>query len=572
MAGYDSDNEDFFYEIEYDACPMPGVGRFVRRPNKIQRPERDAVRERFDRMRDIARAERSSYFGSSRFYDSRTRAENSRIFYKQGKFMEDFEDDCEKAVPCSAYFTDYQMLGYDQLRTYFTWRTNVRQGEIQNISLSYAFLYVYELLNNIGVEGPEEALEALMDFWDVFRFYAGSIDKYMIRWLKDYHIYYELPWSFKEFAEKNGIAAHYPTLSDPKDRFGLLSAVSAYDIRKSKFFPGREELIRDCFNAVTETLDQALAQKGLSLDAFVFHTARKMPEWTPFKGALFYPHIRQRDRRVVLSEKEVYLCSENKWSCSAAITMESGKGLIGYVMKQEESLLRKALGYPYKLSARPDMIGEGIRNTCAQAGISVKQLVTESVMRFYREATRTVVRIDEHALEKIRREALITQEKLMVPEEEPQEKLPDGAFPDTELEAPEVSDLAGQKEQLFEEDFSLKELSKGQESAPLEPVQERDLTPDTPWEALWQELSCTEREALHIILQKESAPDRQAALKLLTDRQGMMLEVLAEGINEKAMDFVGDALLDEEFAVYEDYTEQLKGIMEEDIGNYEAED
>ena len=40
-----------------------------------------------------------------------------------------------------------------------------------------------------------------------------------------------------------------------------------------------------------------------------------------------------------------------------------------------------------------------------------------------------------------------------------------------------------------------------------------------------------------------------------------MLEVLVDGINEKAMDFIGDNLLDEEFVLYDDYKEQVKELI-----------
>ena len=166
-----------YYEIEYDSCPMPGVGRFVRRQAdarsgnaglksgagalKIEAPVRDEVRERFNQMRDIARKNQYLYYENSRFYDRKIRQENARIFYEQGMFMKDFEDHYEKEVPFSSYFPSYQAMGYDQLRTYFTWRTRVRQGEIRETSLSYAFLYLYELLNQIGVSDPRDGLEKL---------------------------------------------------------------------------------------------------------------------------------------------------------------------------------------------------------------------------------------------------------------------------------------------------------------------------------------------------------------------------------------------------------------------------
>ena len=161
-------------------------------PEHIESREEDPVRELFNRMRDIAREDRYPGFRNSNFYDQRMQRENAKTFYKQGMFMKDFEDEYEKTVPYSSYFPSYQMMGYDQLRTFFTWRTQIRKEKVEHISLSYAYLYIYELLNNIGVDSPEEGLGQLLFFWEAFRVYDKSVDKYVPRWLKDYHIYYEL--------------------------------------------------------------------------------------------------------------------------------------------------------------------------------------------------------------------------------------------------------------------------------------------------------------------------------------------------------------------------------------------
>lgn len=95
--------------------------------------------------------------------------------------MKDFEDDYEEAVAYKEYFPYYQMMGYRQLRTYFTWRARVRKGEVEKTSLSYAFLYLYELLNNIGVSDPQEGLDKLLFFWQEFRVFQPEIDKYVLR-------------------------------------------------------------------------------------------------------------------------------------------------------------------------------------------------------------------------------------------------------------------------------------------------------------------------------------------------------------------------------------------------------
>ncbi len=579
-----------YYEIEYDSCPMPGVGKFVLRTDRSREAhgeeispgareaarESDPVRERFNQMRDIARESRVLTFGNSRFYDKRIQQENSRLFYRQGMFMKDFEDDCERVLPYSAYFPNYQMMGYGQLRTYFTWRTQVRQGNIQQTSTSYAFLYLYELLNNIGVEGPEEGLERLMVFWDAYRVYDASLDKYVVKWLKDYHIYYELPRPFREFIGENGLEAYYPKLANPEDKFDLYCAISKYDIRKSNFYTEENRaLVQDCFYFTMDRLRKAFSGCHADLEEYIFQPTRSMAAWTPFQGALFYPAARQADRRVVLSEKEVYLCSQNRWTFSAMITTESGKRLLGFCLKQMESVLRRLTKYKHKLTANPDALSPVMADELRKDGISLEETVTSAVEEFYREATKTVVRVDSAALERIRREALATQERLIVPEEAPEmagvsaERLRGqdgdgerGAFLDGGGGPGIWQDGIRQSaiEQNVNEQNTIEQDATRQEQ--IQEDTQSDAQPEElaagsdPWEQLKAALTETERKALALALEGEGN------LKPFADSHGIMLEVLMDGINEKAMDFVGDSLLDEEFVIYDDYTDQVRGMVE----------
>ncbi|HHU72432.1 MAG TPA: hypothetical protein GXZ21_10450, partial [Clostridiales bacterium] len=263
-------DEGLYYEIEYDSSPMPGVGRFVLKSQKIKEPEKDEKRDLFMQMREIARTHRSIY-DSSRFFNQRVQNNNAIIFYKQGIFMKDFSDDYAESKAFSQYFPCYQMMGYEQLRTYFTWRTEVRKGNVTDISLSYAFIYIYELLGNIGVSDPQDGLNRLMSFWKAFSVNNKSIDKYVLRWLKDYHIYYELPHSFREFVDTNNLAEYYPKMVDTDDSFDLFCSISKYDIRKSTFYTDDYiELIKDCFNFVIEELKLTFADCGVDFDESIF--------------------------------------------------------------------------------------------------------------------------------------------------------------------------------------------------------------------------------------------------------------------------------------------------------------
>ncbi|MDR1205796.1 MAG: TerB N-terminal domain-containing protein [Peptococcaceae bacterium] len=583
-------SENAYYEIEYGSFPVPGVGKFVQKPQKIKPPEKDEVRDVFRQMRDIGQARHPalSYWG---FRDPKAQSNHAADFYNQGVFMKDFTDNYTGSAPFSQYFPYYQMLGYDQFRTYFTWRAKVRRGHVADTSVSYAFLYIYELLNNIGADSPQDGLDQLMFFWKAFRAHNKTVDRYVLKWLKDYHIYYELPRSFKEFAEENGLAGHYPRMADAGDNFDLFCDISKYDVRKSGFFAGdRVKLVTDCFYFVTDRLRETFMDNGFRFDDFIFQPTRKMSEWTPFKGAIFYPRIRQADRRVVLSENEIYICSQNHWAFNTTITSEGGKQLVGYVMKQMEAVLRKAVKYKFKLSAHIDAAVHPAVRMLRAAGLSLEDIVSEAAAEFYREATKTVVKVDREALSVIRREALATQEKLIVPEREegaapvlapldlplpaapgmPQspgvtaqsEPLSPGvtAAPDIPR-SPDISAQPGMPAQLRDMPQPPDVTAQSDLTAPPGIPQSPDIQPSPPpaadvWARLKDALDETEIEALAAVLR--GAPE----IKEFAGERGVMLEVLADGINGKAMDCIGDSLMDEDFALYGDYRDQVKEMVE----------
>jgi len=554
-----SPSESMYYEIDYDSYPIPGVGKFVLKSQKIaprEPSEKDEIRERFQQMRDISRQYRPASIYSSRFLDRKAHQDHAFVFYKQGLFMKDFSDDYAGNTPFSQYFPCYQLMNHEQLRTYFTWRTAVRNGHVADTSLSNAFLYLYELLGNIGVSSPQDGLDKLMFFWKDFQVHNKTIDKYVIRWLKDYHIYYELPHSFKEFVTENHLAMHYPKVADNDDNFSLFCAISKYDIRKSAFFTDdRAEMITDCFHDVITTLKQVFVDNGIHFDNSIFEPAKGMTAWTPFKDALFSPWMKQTDRRIVLSENEIYLCKQNKWTFSTVITNESGKAFIGYVMKQMEAVLRKATQYKHKLSANINMVTHAVIGKLNEKGLSLEKIVTDAVLAFYREATKTIVKVDHQALSSIRKEALATQEKLTVPDQEVQI---------VSFQAPQTLSFPMPQKMPPSRDLSSTTLQQMppiptmQQEQAQEQEQEQKQEPataNTMWTAFGNTLSETELQALSVLVRGNME------FKKFADACGIMLEVLVDGINEKAMDSIGDNLMDDAFNVYDDYVEDVKELL-----------
>jgi hypothetical protein len=249
---------------------------------------------------------------------------------------------------------------------------------------------------------------------------------------------------------------------------------------------------------------------------------------------VFYSTIRQRDRQVAVSKRETYTYRKNHWVCKTATLTDEGGRLVGYIMKSAEAYLRRVLRCKHSITAGSVKCDLG---KLSALGISVPEAVEAAAAEFYAAATRKTVSVDAGNLSRIRLEAAGTREKLLAPE---------GG---SEGEAP-----------------SADALSMGG-VASVKPPYTAERAPDTPggrvsavekggWGGFIAALTRAEIGAL-------SAALRAGNIGEIARAEGVMPEVLADGINEKATDFLGDVVLEFDGAarVYEDYREKLLELV-----------
>ena len=494
MEGYLQIMDEKFAEIEYE-YPQKSLAAAVS-AQRIMKKAADPAREKFYDMRSLAS------------YNSFMRDE-AALFYKQAKFMEDFDDDFQGYAEFFQYHPSYQRMGYEQLRSYFTWRAKVRKGEIKKCDLSYVFMYIYELLSGIGVNSPLEGLDKLMALWLVFNDEA-VFDKYLPVWLKDYHIYYELPHSFADFVSRYNLQKFYPEMFlfelDDENTLELWNSLSNYDVTKSKFYiEGNQEQLHKCFSDVIK------AVKILNIDNLLFYTSKGMA-WQPFRRALFYNWMQQPDRTVELPGKEIYYCKDNRWTADIPIFYSGRKDFFGYIIKKMESCLRQAAKYKYKITANPN----NLYNISPKLK-DLDKLIEKAVAGYIASQRRTVVNVDQINLARIREEAIGTQDKLIVEE-------------------------AGVLPVLMPE--------------PAKPVNSNELP--AGWESLKESLSVTEREALLLLLK-----DGMEAVKIFADEKAIMPEILVDSINEKAADHIGDNIIEfeDDLIIYEEYKAKVTEMV-----------
>ena len=108
-------------------------------------------------------------------------------FIEQARFMAKFDDIFEfQHTPQPT--NSYQDLSDDELRAYFTWRKNVRNGVISYAPSAFVTIYLEELANGIGVSGADETISAMIDFWKMTSVLEPSLNQLFNQFIKDFYV------------------------------------------------------------------------------------------------------------------------------------------------------------------------------------------------------------------------------------------------------------------------------------------------------------------------------------------------------------------------------------------------
>lgn len=432
------------------------------------------------------------------------------LFYKQGKFMEDYEDDFPCPEDFIKYYPTYRDLTTQQLRGYFSWRTRVRRSAIEKAPLPFVFMYVYELLSGIGASSPDECFEKLQSFCKAYSEIDKRILKYTDTWSADFIAYYGLDSSLaidlKDIQYDSYLLTliHWEEQSDDKI-FEAISALSAYPPEKSLFYAAEEEDFRTVLVRSFISLSEYFRKKRKqSLCENLFG---KIVECTysMFSDAVFYDRLSKEDREYSFNEIHSYSCRGGNWYCRKYYGNRGRNGKLGAFVKAVDSIMREHYKYRYKISY-------------SDVSKTAVKMIEAEILRLSEEKRRAKalrIEIDISKLSEIRRSSDSIRERLLVDDEEA-EKLPE-----TPAEAPAA-----------------------------EPVTEA--SPDTP-------LSHNEYLFMQALLYGGDAQN-------IAKKAGTMISILADSVNDKLFDMFGDTVIDfagELPVLIEDYTDELKTMFPE---------
>jgi hypothetical protein len=431
-------------------------------------------------------------------------------FYVQGKFMEDYEDDAPWNGELRLYFPTYHDLRLEQLRGYFTWRTALRRGEFRPICTSLAYLYIYELLNDIGAEDAADSLRKLREFEAGFLDSGigdGSIRRNLRRWMLEKAVVSGLPpEAVREYADPETLRrdAALAALRDPKTRtdeeiFDALVVLGGSRLSNSP--AARSEEGRSLFARVWRLAAAQYREEGKSLFTRCFGGCRSH-RWDPLANAVYYQREKPAAETLWLNEVRSYTCNGGTWSEKCYQERSFDKKLLEGLLHEMERQLRLYLDLGRRLQEKPEE---------AWAAPYVEAVIEED-RQAKAEAAKKKVTIDLSGLEQIRRDSLVTRDSL-----------------------------------LTEED--LREAEEASQAAPAPEEREAEI-PALP-------LDPEQRQLLILILQ-----GKPAAPWLAEKRRMPTVEV--DAVNEALFDEIGDSVLEwdgNEITLVEDYREDVLRLL-----------
>ena len=180
------------------------------------------------------------------YYFTYATKEKYRKFFEEMGRYENYEGEKVPFVNFSSYHSTYFDMHKEQRAYYFYWRSEVRKGKTYlNTSLSYIFVYVYELLSGIGCSSPGDGYGKLMKVWTSYRNQFPKLDEYLSEWTYDFAQLYKIHYKFPKFLDipHQGFSIIYnEALTSLRNKrpltltFEQINSLIDYDMTLSSFY------------------------------------------------------------------------------------------------------------------------------------------------------------------------------------------------------------------------------------------------------------------------------------------------------------------------------------------------
>lgn len=548
---------------------------------KTGRQMQNFLPDQYRKMREISRWQEDPKGGAGRWLSE------AELFYRQGLLMADFEDDCPYNGTFKSYFPTYNAMSDRQLRGYFTWRAQVRRGNIEETSTSFAFLYLYELICGIGVDNPLDGFNKIKAFWDAYRAFGPGIDRFARVWLQDYAVFHGLdPKLLRDSktvmfdnalielrrAARDLVPAPAPSGQTPKRRktseptlplppdevreerlMAAINALSTYNLSNSRLDRSHHRDLRHVACAVYVRMARYYdTHRKTGIVASLFGEETAMP-YTMFASAVFFAPRRHEDCEYRLDPIHIYRCQNGFWECMRIHGSRQKSSKLGEMMRACDQHLRLALdpAHPLKEEKVPKYLAK---------------IIDDEIVEWLSwDAAHQPVKIDIDLsqLGHIRSAAAQTREALLIDEERE-----DGASAEAEAadsgqpEAEPVTDAIVEPVVApIRQDLTDEPTISTEQFGVVAPL----LAPTPAFAAAapadaTNELAPAADAFLRALLEQNAAQATSAVA-----HSGQSEDMLVDSINEALFDLVGDTVIEFSAAgpqIIEDYKADVRGYLD----------
>ena len=340
----------------------------------------------------------------------------ARNFYRQAMFMQDYEDDYPWTYDFERYFPTYHDLTTQQLRGYFAWRTQLRKGIYKPIALSLAYMYIYELLNGAGVSSPEDCLEKLKQF-EINFIDSGLLDRGMRKnlrcWTLEYAILHNLPREVALQAADPDLLEYDKAISvlqsaEEHTDEEVFGALCYFGGKKMENTPVTAKDREKGIHLFSEVWRAAMAYRQQEIDLFTLCFGTKQKRyWYPLSNMIYYKRIRPKNRDYVLDDCRHYYCRNEIWFSESFEKLTYDRVRMQGFLHETDAKLRRYLKTGRYLKEKAEDVWV----------VPYINAVIEADRQAEIEAAKPKITIDLSGLEQIRKDALVTQESLLVEDE-----------------------------------------------------------------------------------------------------------------------------------------------------------
>ena len=354
------------------------------------------------------------------------------------------------------------------------------------------------------------------------------------------------------------------------DKIDFLDEISTYKIAKSKLLETKYGyLLNQCIEKIFTKLNSKFKEEDIILSEMLMYKHETEHWWNPLRNYNIF-HEKKPIGPIIIEGIEKYECLNGMWNKTIYSENRKYRNTIGYILKTMECYIREYLGYrKLKLPGKNEIIKDIGEYYCSDKTrnilrkiyeMNLQEIIQIETIKFleenkipkmifkkpkekqdeFEQEEKIEVVFNQEQFAKIREKSEEIQKALIIEEN------------DEEIKNSVV------REESIENDKEISEIKKYTIDKPKEVANTQE---ENVFKKFAYNLNPEEKEIINVLLEKQDVENK---IMKIAQSHNEMLEVIISNINDKALETIGDTVIESDMSsIYEDYEEEIKKGMKQ---------